>query len=75
MPDCSVRKACEMMDILNEHIEIEFDQSNWLSELLWNQIDFPPSSYLSMVPQEMTEVSARFHLLYFVGHARTRQAH
>jgi len=41
VPDCSVRKACEMMDILNDHIEIEFDQSNSLSELLWNHIDFP----------------------------------
>ena len=46
MPDCSVRKACEMMDILNEHIEIEFDQSNSLSELLWNYIDFPPFELL-----------------------------
>jgi len=46
VPDCSVRKACEMMDILNDHIEIEFDQSNSLSELLWNQIDFPPFELL-----------------------------
>ena len=46
LPSCSVRKACEMMDILNGHIETEFDQSNSLSELLWNHIDFPPFELL-----------------------------